>query len=64
MNEVVAKKRAYELFGKQISTWTVGKYIDSGKTAFVCEAYRDNHKYAVKIFEKEFLVSSQNFKVK
>jgi serine/threonine protein kinase len=55
MNEGVAKKRASELFGKQISKWTVGKYLGSGKTAFVCIAYRDHQKYAIKIFEKEFL---------
>lgn len=55
MNEGIAKKRASELFGKRIGNWTVGEYIDSGKTAFVCEAYRNNQKYAIKIFETDFL---------
>ena len=53
MNEVVAKKKAYELFGKQINKWTVGKYINCGKTAFVCEADLDDKKYAIKIFETD-----------
>lgn len=55
MNEDVAKKRASELFGKQISKWTVGKYLGSGKTAFVCEANLVDKKYAIKIFETDSL---------
>lgn len=50
MNKGNAEKRASEFIGKQIGDWTVGKYINSGKTAFVCEAYRNNQKYAIKIF--------------
>lgn len=50
MNKGNAEKRASEFIGKQIGNWTVGKYINSGKTAFVCEAYRNNQKYAIKIF--------------
>ncbi len=53
MNEGVAKKRASELFGKQISKWTVGNYLGSGKTAFVCEANLDDKKYSIKIFETD-----------
>lgn len=55
MNEGVAKRRASKLFGKRIGNWTVGKYLNSGKTAFVCEANSDDKKYAIKIFEIDFL---------
>lgn len=64
MNEGIAKKRAKELYNKQIEGWTVGKYVGSGKTAFICEALSKGDRYAIKIFESELLDDKETKELK
>lgn len=59
MNEYIANKKAEELFGKQIDKWTIGKCLGSGKTAFVCEAFESDSKYAIKVFMNDLLNESE-----
>lgn len=55
MNDDLARRRAAQLKGKTVAGWIIGEYIDSGKTAFVCEATNGKDLCAIKVFETDFL---------
>jgi serine/threonine protein kinase len=46
---------AKELEGKVASGWTIGKYINCGKSAAVLEASRDGQLAAIKVFDRELI---------
>ncbi len=53
MDQQTAKKNAIKLQGKKIGGWEVGAYVNSGKSAFVCQASRGGEEAAIKIFGKD-----------
>lgn len=53
MDEMTARRTAKQLLGKKVGGWTVGEYIDAGKSAFVCRGNRGEEECAIKIFGKD-----------
>ena len=51
MDQKTAKKLAATLKGQQVGGWQVGKYLNCGKSAFVCEASKNGVTVAIKIYD-------------
>ncbi len=55
MTKDEARQKAAKLFDSYVGEWKVGNYINSGKSAFVCEAFKEDKKYAIKIFDSDVI---------
>lgn len=68
MDEVVARKMAAQLVGKEIGGWKVSEYVGSGGTALVCEAKRNSQPRAIKIYDpamvKQFGIEEVDERIK
>ncbi len=68
MDEVVARKMAAQLVGKEIGGWKVSEYVGSGGTALVCEAKRNSQTRAIKIYDpamvKQFGIEEVDERIK
>lgn len=68
MDQVVARKMAAQLVGKEIGGWKVSEYVGSGGTALVCQAKRNSQLRAIKIYDpamvKQFGIQEVDERIK
>lgn len=55
MTKNKALKIAQALKGKTINNWTIGDYINNGKSALVCKCSRGTKVYAIKIYDDDLI---------
>src|SRR5712691_11699364 len=55
MDSIIAKRMEQDLLGHEVDGWKITSRLDSGKSAVVFRASRDNEAAAIKIFDPEMV---------